>query len=557
MRRTDAFDAVEKALDTDQIGTVVAVRVVAQLADQPAEIEQLAVRLLDRALCWLNDTATSLAAIGQNDRHLGLLLRSSQGFTALLSSGLCLNSSPTVEVIVFGTRGVLSWEGDSGLTTTNSAPDADISAAARDASELLKASIAGGSTSKGNVEIGRSPTSYLSTKLPTPTKPPPPYGLLLVAGDYTHQPGYADALLADGRCKLIGVADQDNVSETRSQLNQQLADRLGVPLLAHLSEALKRDDVHVVSICAEPYRRGGIIVEAARAGKHLYLDKPLAGSIEDANAIVEAVRDSGVVAHMFSQMLWEPARSAKAVLESGELGELVAIHCDACFAKGNAGTADLSRPRAESEVPTRFEVADSKRELTNIGVYPMAMLFWLLRRDVRRVGAATGNFFFAEHQANDMEDFGQMLIEFEGGVTASITAGRAGWRSHPGFGLHRVSLIGAKSSVTIDAHRPRIEVWADVDPWTAPPRDPGDPMGMWAAPLDSPYKARPKESWVLPATSSWVDDAKYFLDCVEQGKQSEMSVDIAAAATETLLAAYRSAATGETMCLPLPGRGTV
>jgi predicted dehydrogenase len=350
---------------------------------------------------------------------------------------------------------------------------------------------------------------------------------------------------------LIGVADEDDVPDARRQLNQQLADRLGVPMLSNLAEALQRDDVHAVSICAEPFRRGRIIVEAARAGKHLYLDKPLAGSLEDAHAVVAAVVESGVVAHMFTQVNWDPAQRVKEILESGEIGELVAIHSDVCFAKGHGGRADLSKPRVESEVPTRFELPDAKREFTNVGVYPVAMLLWLLRKNVRRVDAVTRNFFFAEHQANDMEDFGQMLMEFEGGVTATITAGRAGWRSHPGFGLHRVCVIGTKASVTVDAHRPRVEVWADVEPWSAPPRDPGDPMGMWAALPDSPYNARPKESWIMPREMAWADDAKHFLDCIEQGKQSQISVDIAAVSTEILLAAYRSAATNQAVALPL------
>lgn len=276
------------------------------------------------------------------------------------------------------------------------------------------------------------------------------------------------------------------------------------------------------------------------------------GSRKDADAVVEAVRTSGVVAHMFTQVHWDPAQRVRAIVESGKLGELVSIHCDVCFAKGHGGTADLSRSRVEQEVPQRFELLDAKRELTNVGVYPVAMLLWLLRQDVKRVHATTGNFFFAEHQENDMEDFGQMLLEFNGGVTATISAGRAGWRSHPDFGLHRVCLIGTKASITVDAHRPRVEVWADVDPWTPPPRDPEDPMGMWAPLPDSPYKAAPKNAWQLPATPSWAIDAKHFLDCIEQGRQSAVSVDVAAMASEILFAGYRSASIREGIDLPLP-----
>ena len=77
-------------------------------------------------------------------------------------------------------------------------------------------------------------------------------------------------------------------------------------------------------------------------------------------------------------------------------------------------------------------------------------------------------------------------------------------------------------------------------------------MGMWAPLPGSPYKAAPKDSWVLPVTSSWAVDAKQFLDCIEQGRQADVSVDVAAAATEILFAAYRSVAIGAAVELPLP-----
>ena len=496
---------------TGQIGEPVAVRLVAGLADDAGEIPNLVSSLVERSLGWLNDSATASFTIGDHTQHTSQLVRTTKGRSALVSAGMCVSDEPLVEIVVFGNRGVLSWEAGRGR------------------------------------ESFSDERFSICQDLPPKNTPDPVasrYGVLLVSGDHTHQPGYADALMADGRCVLIGVTDEDDVSDQRRQLNQRLADRLGIPLLPSLSDALARDDVHIVSVCAEPYRRGRIIVQAARAGKHLYLDKPLVGSLPDADAVVQAVRASAVVAHMFTQVHWDPAQRVRAIVESGELGDLVAVHCDVCFAKGHGGTADLTRPRVEQEVPTRFELPDAKRELTNVGVYPIAMLLWLLRQNVKRVHAVTGNYFFAEHQAHDMEDFGQLLLEFDGGVTATISAGRAGWRSHPGFGLHRVSLIGTQASVTVDAHRPRVEVWSDAEPWLPPPRDPDDPMGMWTPLPDSQFKAAPKNAWQLPTTPSWATDAKHFLDCIELGRQSEVSADLAATASEILFAAYRSAARG-------------
>ena len=177
-------------------------------------------------------------------------------------------------------------------------------------------------------------------------------------------------------------------------------------------------------------------------------------------------------------------------------------------------------------------------------------------RKVRRVRATTGNYFFQEHQQNDMEDFGQMLLEMDGGLTATISAGRTGWRSHVSGGLNRTCLIGTKETAVIDAHRPRVAVWADVEPWSAPGRDPEDPMGMWGGPKAESYVPRSKLAWITPLAQAQSTDVGYFLDCIEAGRESDVSASVAASATEVLLAAYRSAQSGRTVDLPLPRKTT-
>jgi predicted dehydrogenase len=293
-------------------------------------------------------------------------------------------------------------------------------------------------------------------------------------------------------------------------------------------------------------------VAAARAGKHLYLDKPLAGSLSDADAVRKAVEEAGVVAHMWSFVSGNHTRAARNALQARALGDPVALHFDACFAKGHAGSADLGKPRRESPAPDEYELPDSKRELTNVGVYPLVSLFWLLKCPVRRVSASTGNYFFREHQQNGMEDFGQMLLELDDGTLATVSAGRTGWQSHPTGGLNRVAIAGTTGLAVFDAARPRVEVWSDAPCWMPPERDPEDPMSMWGGPKDEAYKARPKQDWIAAADDASQADVKHFLDCIEEGRTSEVPVRTAAAATEVLLAAYQSAASGDIVSLPLP-----
>ena len=550
---------IESALQTGRIGTPVAVRMILHATADHGLLERIAGRAIGLSARWLASDPVSLAACGSADRgHLAALVRFQHGQSAVIAAGTNGTTGPKFDVVVWGNRGVLSIEGADALR--EDASDPQLSHVDRRILEQLSSSLRTGGAidAEGKLRATEQPAGTqrpamrLEPKSGKLRSSAPPFGVLLIAGDHTHQPGYAEALAADRRCRIVGLTDEAEIPPRRRQLNEALARRMNIPLLADLPAALRRDDVHIVSICAEPMRRGRIIVEAARAGKHLYLDKPLCGSVQDADAARKAVEEAEVVAHMWSFVHARHVRAAQAALQTRAVGEPTALHLDACFAKGHAGTAALGQPRDEMAAPEEYELADSKREMTNVGVYPLVSLLWLLRRPVRRVFASTGNYFFREHQQNGMEDFGQMLLELDDGMPVTICAGRTGWRSHPGSGPNRVWIAGSTGTVLFDAFRPRSDVWSDAECWTPPARDPDDPMAMWAGPKAKEFQARPKQNWIPPADDTPNADVRHFLDCIEQGRESDVPVRLAAAATEVLLAAYRSAASGVMVSLPMP-----
>ena len=151
-----------------------------------------------------------------------------------------------------------------------------------------------------------------------------------------------------------------------------------VPYIADLAKALARKDVDVVSICAagtsrpdrRPVRRrpastctstsrwcrssqeadapGGRRAEGRRQEPHVQLHQPAVG-----------------------------ARRPRSWSQRQALGRLLAIHADAFFAKGRTGTAKLGSRRKEEYPPQRHQLIEAKRELDNVGVYPITLIRWL------------------------------------------------------------------------------------------------------------------------------------------------------------------------------------
>lgn len=377
------------------------------------------------------------------------------------------------------------------------------------------------------------------------------FGVLLIAGKLTHQENYAPLFRSDPRCVLVGLSDEADVASERAQLNQTYAEELGIPYWPNLDAALNSEDVQIVSVCAEPERRAQVVAQSAQAGKHVYIDKPLTPSLQAADAAVAAVAAAGVRSQMFSFNHHPWVQRAQHVIDSGEIGDLVAIHADNLFAKGPGGTAILGSPRQAIYPPIIANFVDAKAELYAMGVYALGLVCWLAGRNVQTVYGNTANYFFAAHQQHNVEDFGVLSLTLAGGVTATITGGRVGWSSHPSAGTNQLYLIGTKGSLLIDAYGPRLEIYAAEPPWTPPAVNPRDPMGFWNS-AQREVNLQPKRTFVpLPDSQAARSDVSHFIDCIVEDRESTMNVQQAALLTEILLAGYQSAALGEVVSLPL------
>ncbi|MBI4306866.1 MAG: Gfo/Idh/MocA family oxidoreductase [Chloroflexi bacterium] len=371
------------------------------------------------------------------------------------------------------------------------------------------------------------------------------HGVLLIGGNRTHLEGYARGFATDPRCRVVAVADESGLPDYRSGLNRLLASELGVPYIDGLDAALRRDDIDVVCMCADVERRGRVATRCAEAGKHIYLDKPLAGSVEDARRIADAVEKASVLAQMFSNINgpWEQ-RARKAVRE-GAVGDLLGVHSDMLMAKGRPGTAPYTgRRRKEAPSPDRWTFVEAKRELLDMGVYSVSTALWLAGARASSVYATTANYFFAEHARLDIEDFGTITMELENGTVATATGGRIGWTSHPRAGLRRVVLAGTRGALTFTDSDPHVKVFSDEPPFEMPPVHPWDPMAMWSS-TQREVRPRPKNQWLPIEEFTQEADIRAFLDCLDRRSEPEMNARVSVHHIEVIMAAYRSAASGK------------
>lgn len=97
---------------------------------------------------------------------------------------------------------------------------------------------------------------------------------------------HAASFRETGEARLAAVIDPDR--EAAAALAGEQA-----RVFATLEEALGECDVDAVDVCAPTPFHAALAVQALKAGKHLLLEKPMARTLEECDAIIEAARGSG------------------------------------------------------------------------------------------------------------------------------------------------------------------------------------------------------------------------------------------------------------------------
>ena len=126
---------------------------------------------------------------------------------------------------------------------------------------------------------------------------------------------------ACGRTQIVACC------ELRPDVMEEFGMRYGVPKerqYADYRELIENEQLDIVGVVTQPEHRAEIMIYAAEHGvKAIYSEKALCASMDEADAIVEAVESKGVAFNMGTGRRWYPGFiKMKEIVDSGDLGEL-------------------------------------------------------------------------------------------------------------------------------------------------------------------------------------------------------------------------------------------
>ena len=137
-----------------------------------------------------------------------------------------------------------------------------------------------------------------------------------------HLPGY---LAAGSRARLVTCCDND---ESRAR---ELASQAGsqVTVTTDWQSTIASDAVDAVDICVPHHLHAPMVLAAAKAGKHILLEKPMAMTLAEGRTMVDATDAAGKVFMVAQNQRYLPEhKRIKELLDHGAIGKVVAARID-------------------------------------------------------------------------------------------------------------------------------------------------------------------------------------------------------------------------------------
>ncbi len=287
---------------------------------------------------------------------------------------------------------------------------------------------------------------------------------------------------------------------------------------------LDRTDIDAVLIGSPDHWHKQMLIDAVRAGKDAYLEKPIMHSIEEGVEMVRAVEETKrVVQTGTQQRSWEHYILGKQLVDSGKLGKIIYIHTywyqNYLYWTSHAAEIDASRldwKRWLGSAPDQPFSAEKYRLwrhywdfgggiLTDLLTHWIDVIQWYMQQPAPKTATTTAQTYIFKWQAPDaittaLEFPGDFMVAFTGAYNDSIDDGGIEFR-------------GSRATLKID--RARLAVYSEGVPW--------EPGTMAPQP----------EILVRSERDGTIDHVKNFLDCVRSRKTPNASIQVGFEAART------------------------
>jgi UDP-N-acetyl-2-amino-2-deoxyglucuronate dehydrogenase len=185
---------------------------------------------------------------------------------------------------------------------------------------------------------------------------------------------------------------------------------LAADIYTDYREVVKRTDIDLLSICLPPSVHAETAIAALESGKHVLVEKPMAASLAECDAMIRAAEKAGKLLSVVAQNRYKiPTMKVKRLIESGKLGRVLYTMVNSFWWRGQSYYDLWWRGTWEQE---------GGGCTLNHAVHHIDLLRWFLGMPEEVVAVITN----VNHTNSEVEDLSAALLRYPKGELAQLTA---------------------------------------------------------------------------------------------------------------------------------------
>lgn len=229
---------------------------------------------------------------------------------------------------------------------------------------------------------------------------------------------------------MIEEANLKAVSDVTQRTLSKVSKKYKCEGYLDYKEILEDEEIEVVSICVPTTHHYNVVMDAIEAGKHILVEKPIAFTLKEAEEMVKAAHEKGVILATGHVERFNPAvQKAKELLENDVIGDIVSA----------------SAKRVGPFPPRIKDVGVS----IDLAIHDLDIMYSLIDEPVKQVYATMGSIL----EKCEYEDHAEIMTQFENGVTGIL---EVNWLTP--YKLRQLEITGTDGIISLDYIKQSIEV---------------------------------------------------------------------------------------------------
>jgi predicted dehydrogenase len=288
-----------------------------------------------------------------------------------------------------------------------------------------------------------------------------------------------------------------------------------------LDAIIQLSGADVIDICLPNFLHAEATLKAAAAGKHIIIEKPLAVTLEEADAMISACKKAGVKLMYAEELCFAPKyERVRQMVNEGAIGDIYMLK----------QSEKHSGPHSDWFYDINLSGGGV---LMDMGCHGIAWFRWMLKNAKAKSVYATMSTVYHK-QRTRAEDNSVVIIEFENEVTGVV---ENSWAKHGGMD-DRSEVYGTGGVVYADLFMGNAAIAYSKNGYGYAMEKADTTVGWTFTIFEEAFN------------QGYPQELKHFIDCVQNNKEPFVTGEDGRAVLEIIYAAYASAAQGKKISLP-------